>query len=418
MKNKNNAKTIFVSIIAICTASASVAQAQAQTQNQAVSFGDAIAGGKFQFDARLRYEYVDQIGLPNNANATTLRSKVNFHTKKFIGLAALIEVENITDLFGGEFNNTINGKTTYPVVADPNDTLLNRLFVEYSGINKTSIIIGRQTINLNNQRHVGAVGWRQNDQTFDAISFKNNSIANTEIFYTYSTQVNRVFGTNSAQGVWKDTQIHLLNLTYNSKSFGKLAAYNYSLDIPQAAALSTQTTGFRYEITKPIKGAKVGLGLEIANQKDFANNSANIDLNYYSIEPSFGLGNWQVKAQYESIEGNGVRAFQFPLGTNHAFDGWVDKFLTTPANGLIDLNIGLNYKVKSAYKLFDGAKLSIIYHDFASQNGGAKYGSELNGIIEQSFGKNISLGAKFGKYNANGLFTDTTKIMPYIGYKF
>lgn len=418
MKNKNNAKTIFVSIIVICTASAGVDQAQAQTQNQAVSFGDAIAGGKFQFDARLRYEYVDQIGLPNNASATTLRSKVNFHTKKFKGLAALIEVENITDLFGGEFNNTFNSKTTYPVVADPNDTLMNRLFVEYSGINKTNIIIGRQTINLNNQRHVGAVGWRQNDQTFDAISVKNTSLANTEIFYGYSTQVNRVFGTNSAQGVWKDTQIHLLNLIYDAKTFGKISVYDYLLDLPNAAALSTQTFGARYEIAKAFPNFKLGFNAEFANQKDYANNTANVDLNYYSVEPSISFGNWQIKAQYEAKEGNGTRAFQFPLGTNHAFDGWVDKFLSTPANGLIDANIGISYKARSSNKLFDGTKISIVFHDFEAQNGGLKYGSEWNAIIEQNFGKNYSAGIKIGKYEADNLFTNTTKIMPYFGLKF
>lgn len=131
---------------------------------------------------------------------------------------------------------TVNGKTTYPIVADPTDTLVNRLYVDYTGLPKTSVILGRQIINLNNQRHIGAVGWRQNDQTFDAISVKNNSIANTEIFYAYSTQVNRIFRLHSAQGTWKDTQIHLLNLSYDAKTFGKISVYDYLLDLPNAAA--------------------------------------------------------------------------------------------------------------------------------------------------------------------------------------
>lgn len=384
----------------------------------ASSLIDAISSGETHLDARLRYEYVDQAGISNNANATTLRTKLSYQTKKFNDLYGLIEFENISNLLGSDFNDTINGKTSYPVVADPNDTLVNRLLIGYNGIPKTAIILGRQNINLNNQRHVGAVGWRQNDQTFDAISFKNNSLPNTEIFYAYSNQVNRVFGTNSAQGTWKDTQIHLINLTYDSKAFGKFSLYDYLLDLPQAASLSTQTLGLKYDFVKPLKNSKLGLSAEFANQKDYANNSANVDLNYFSLEPSIAFGNWQIKAQYESIEGNGIRAFQFPLGTNHAFDGWVDKFLTTPINGLIDANIGVNYKVKSENKLLNGTKLALVYHEFEAQNGGAKYGSEWNALIEQSFGKNYSLGVKFGKYNADGLYTDTTKIMPYFGFKF
>lgn len=410
MKNTNLNLLLCTSFLAIC--SPIVANAQA------VSFFDAISNGQTHFDARLRYEYVKQLGIMNDASATTLRTKINYQTKRFNGISALIEFENITNLFGSNFNDTINGKTTYPIVADPNDTLVNRLYVDYTGLPKTSVILGRQIINLNNQRHIGAVGWRQNDQTFDAISVKNNSIANTEIFYAYSTQVNRIFGTNSAQGTWKDTQIHLLNLSYDAKTFGKISVYDYLLDLPNAAALSTQTFGARYEIVKALPNFKLGLNAEFANQSDYANNTANFDLNYYSVEPSISFGNWQIKAQYEAKEGNGIRAFQFPLGTNHAFDGWVDKFLTTPANGLVDANIGVSYKAKSPNKLLDGTKFSIVFHDFEAQNGGLKYGTEWNATIEQNFGKNYSAGIKIGKYEADNLFTNTTKIMPYIGLKF
>lgn len=138
-----------------------------------------------------------------------------------------------------------------------------------------------------------------------------------------------MFGTNSPQGIWKDTEIHLMNLSYDSKAFGKIITHRHLLDTPTAASLSTQMIGFRYEVSRPVENLIFEFGVEFANQRDYANNTANVDLNYYSLEPTLFLGNWQIRAQYESIEGNGIRAFQFPLGTNHAFDGWVDKFLTT-----------------------------------------------------------------------------------------
>ncbi len=402
----------------LATVASLIFAAPAMAADNATNLIDAITNGQTHFDARLRYEFVSQDGIANDANATTLRSRLNYQTKRFNGFSGLVEFENVTHIFGNDFNNTINGKTTYATVADPDDTLVNRLYVDYVGLPKTAITLGRQSINLNNQRHVGAGAWRQNDQTFDALSVKNNSLPNTEIYYAYATQVNRVFGTKSPQGVWKDTAIHLLNLTYDAKVFGKISAYDYLLDIPQAATLSTQTMGLRYDVVKPVNNLKLGLGAEYANQKDYANNSANVDLDYYSIEPSLAFGNWQIKAQYESLAGNGVRAFQFPLGTNHAFDGWVDKFLTTPVNGLIDANIGVSYKVKATNKLFDGTKITLVYHNFEAQKGDLKYGTEWNALIEQSFGKNYTVGVKLGKYEADKLFTNTTKIMPYLGLKF
>ncbi|WP_240008393.1 alginate export family protein [Pseudaquidulcibacter saccharophilus] len=402
----------------LATVASLIFAAPAMAADNATNLIDAITNGQTHFDARLRYEFVSQDGIANDANATTLRSRLNYQTKRFNGFSGLVEFENVTHIFGNDFNNTINGKTTYATVADPDDTLVNRLYVDYVGLPKTAITLGRQSINLNNQRHVGAGAWRQNDQTFDALSVKNNSLPNTEIYYAYATQVNRVFGTKSPQGVWKDTAIHLLNLSYDAKTFGKISVYDYLLDLPNAAALSTQTFGARYEIVKAHPTFKLGFNAEFANQKDYANNTANVDLNYYSLEPSISFGNWQVKAQYEAKEGNGTRAFQFPLGTNHAFDGWVDKFLTTPANGLVDANIGVSYKAKSPNKLLDGTKFSIVFHDFEAQNGGLKYGTEWNATIEQNFGKNYSAGIKIGKYEADNLFTNTTKIMPYIGLKF
>lgn len=153
-----------------------------QAQNVQIGLMDAITNGETHFETRFRNEYVGQVGVSNDANAFTLRTKINYKTKRFNGISALIEAENITNLSESNFNDSINGKTTYPIVADPNETLVNRFFVDCTGFPKTSVTIGRQTINLNNQRHVGAVGWRQNDQTPDAIPIKNNSLPKTEVF--------------------------------------------------------------------------------------------------------------------------------------------------------------------------------------------------------------------------------------------
>lgn len=398
------------------TLAAAQPPAPADTQSD---FARALSEGKLLFDARYRYEHVDQDGLANEANAHTLRTRLGYETGKFYDFSALVEFENVLGIGSERYNDTINGRTTYPVVADPEHTDVNRIQLSYTGIPDTAIVLGRQLINLDNQRFVGAVGWRQNDQTFDAVSVKNQTIADTTLFYAYSNQVNRIFGTDSPVGVWNHSDIHLINASYAGFAFGKLTVYSYLLDIPDSVALSSATYGLRFEGKHPVAESITGLlNLEYAHQNDHAGNPNNISFDYYAIEPGITWNQWMIKGLYESIEGDGTNAMQFALGTNHAFDGWVDKFLTTPANGLVDASIGVTYTAKCANTWLDGTKASVVYHDFSAERGSADYGTEWNALVEQTWEKRYTLGIKLGHYNADGLYTDTTKIMPYAQVKF
>lgn len=393
-----------------------------ETQSE---FTKALTGGKVLFDARYRYEYVDQDGLANEAHAHTVRTRLGYETGKFQDFSALMELENITGIGSERYNDTINGRTRYPTVADPEDTNVNRVQLSYTGLPQTNVTLGRQLINLDNQRFVGSINWRQNDQTFDAISVKNTSIKDATFFYAYSNQVNRVFGTDSPVGIWNKSNIHLINASYAGLPFGKITGYGYLLDIPDSRALSSATYGARFEGKHALVEGIAGLlNLEYAHQKDYADNPNSTSFNYYSVEPGVTFGQWTVKGQYESIGGDGVNsadtahAMQFPLGTNHAFDGWVDKFLTTPGKGLVDANIGVTYVAKSENAWLNGTKAMLVYHDFSAESGGANYGTEWNALVEQTFEKYYTAGIKFGHYNANRLYTDTTKIMPYMQVKF
>lgn len=386
-------------------------------------FSKALTEGKVLFDTRYRYEYVDQDGLPKTANASTIRTRLGYETGKFMGFSALMEVEAIRRLGGENYNNTINGKTTYPVVADPEDTAVNRLQLTYSGVPDTAVTVGRQVINLDNQRFVGAVAWRQNDQTFDAASITNKSIKDTTLFYAYSDQVNRVFGTDAKtganMGVWDHNNIHLMNASYAGLPFGKITGYSYLLDVDDAKTLSSATYGARFEGKYPIAQNVNGLfNFEYAHQTDYADNPSNFSHNYFSLEPGVTVGQWTVKGQFESIGSNGTHSMQFPLSTLHAFDGWVDKFLTTPVKGLVDANIGVTYVVKSENPYLNGVKAVVVYHDFSAEKDSTHYGTEWDAMLEQMFEKYYTVGIKVGSYNANALYTDTVKIMPYAQIKF
>ena len=148
-------------------------------------------------DVRYRYEYVDQDGIANGADASTFRVRLGASYSPIDKLSFLAELEANTPLGGEDYNSTTNGKTTYPVVADPDSTELNRAQVTFTGIPNTAVTFGRQRIILDNARFIGNVGWRQNEQTFDSLLVTNNSINDFTLKAGYIWNVHRIFGSQS-----------------------------------------------------------------------------------------------------------------------------------------------------------------------------------------------------------------------------
>ena len=123
--------------------------------------------GRYWIDVRLRSESVEQDSILEDASALTSRTRVGYETKNYRGLQFLIEAENISAV-RDDYNSTTNGNMQYSVVADPEGTEFNRIYLSYTDIPETSVALGRQKIILDNARFLGNVGWRQNEQTFDS----------------------------------------------------------------------------------------------------------------------------------------------------------------------------------------------------------------------------------------------------------
>ena len=87
------------------------------------------------------------------------------------------------------------------MVADPESYELNRLQLTQHRLpgHDASRSAGSASL-LDDHRFVGNVGWRQNEQTFDALRVVNKTVKNLTVDVTYLNQVNRVFGEDSPQG--------------------------------------------------------------------------------------------------------------------------------------------------------------------------------------------------------------------------
>ncbi|MEI8045213.1 MAG: hypothetical protein WCL11_27625, partial [Verrucomicrobiota bacterium] len=79
---------------------------------------------------------------------------------------------------------------------------------------------------------------------------------------------------------------------------------------------------------------------------------------------------------YEVLEGNGTIGFATPLATLHAFNGWADMFLSTPANGLKDFYLKAGYSLPADFVAAKSLNLSAIWHDHRTEALAQGIGSE------------------------------------------
>ncbi|WP_336980807.1 alginate export family protein [Altererythrobacter fulvus] len=357
-------------------------------------------------DANLRYEHVAQDGIAKDAEAVTLRLRLGAELK-ISGFSLLAEGEG-TGAIADHYNDTLpgNGVEPYPTVADPENIELNRLQVAYAG-KGFGITVGRQRIVQDNARFVGNVGWRQNEQTFDAVRAQA-ALGPVKLDAAYAISQRTVFGTDSPNEHF-DGDLVLLNAAADIKPV-KLGAFAYLIDYDTRLAFSSQTYGLRAAGSFKLGGGlALDLSASFATQSDLGGNPTAYSAEYYNFEAGLGLKGFALKAGYEELGSDGgVASFQTPLATLHAFNGWADLFLTTPAAGLRDYSIGASYKFAKV-KALPGLNAAVTWHSFESDFGGADYGSEWDASLGFKLGK-VGLLAKYASYHADGFGADTDKL--------
>jgi len=358
---------------------------------------------------RYRLELVDQDGFANDATASTLRVRAGVRTREWEGFSAHVEGEGIIRLGPEDFNDTVNGRTAFPVVADPQDLVLNQAYIRWQLPDRVDARVGRQVINLDNQRWIGSVGWRQNDQTFDAAFATAHPSVSTSLTYGYVWRVNRIFGPDSPMGIWRDNDIHMIRGSIDVADFGTISAYGYLLDIPDAPVNSSQTWGVRVAGRRPVGGnVTLTYAAEYARQRDHAGHPRDFSLSYLLVEPGVSVGPVALRVGYERLGGNGVDALQTPLATLHAFNGWADKFLRTPPNGLRDLYVDATVRPFRG-GLLQNSSFRVAYHDFRSTRGDMHYGRELDAQFSIPLRSGWSVALKYSDYDADRFAADTRK---------
>ncbi|MBT4162276.1 MAG: alginate export family protein [Gammaproteobacteria bacterium] len=372
------------------------------------SFGDALADGSVKLNLRYRFESVDQDGISKDASASTLKTRLTYKSASYKGASLVLEADSVTYLGSDRFNNTRNGETTFPVVADPDGAHINQAYFKFA-VGKGDVLVGRQRILIDGQRFVGGVGWRQNEQTYDAIRIKQKFTDNFDLDYSYVENVSRIFGPdNGAPADDLETDTHLLNLKYKLP-IGKLTGYYYAMDFDDAAAFSNSTLGVSYQHTFKSGDLSFPFRVEYATQDDDGDNPVSYSADYALVEVGVKKDKFLAKISHEVLEGSDTagESFRTPLATLHKWQGWTDKFLGTPTGGIEDTYLTFKYKT-----------LTVMWHEFDSETGSGNLGSELDIAWAYKFGKRYSLLLKYADYDADDHASDTRKAWVMLSASF
>ncbi|MEO5702284.1 MAG: alginate export family protein [Gammaproteobacteria bacterium] len=396
-------KRVRGSVAALCILLAGV-QFMATAQ-AASNILEAITYGQASGQLRYRYENVDQDAIDKDANASTLRTQLGYTTDNYLGFVTFVQLENVTVIGNELYNNTENGSTQYPVVADPDGTEINQAWLSYETPYSTTLKYGRQGFNLDNQRFVGTVNFRQNEQTFDAFSLISTTLPDTSIFYAHINNVNRIFGSDHPNPLLADTRTRtdLINVAYKGLSFGAITGYAYLFDLEKVPLTSHKDVGLRFDGNRKLQSnVKLLYTAEYTNQSDYADGADTVDADYGLASFGVDFKGFQVRANYELLTGDGVYAFQTPFATLHAFNGWADRFLITPRDGLQDIFISVS-------KTFHGVNLLGIYHDYSSDNLDYDFGTEWNFSAAKKVNKYFTVKAEYATYSADRNTNNVTR---------
>ncbi len=404
-------------VATMCGLAVSIAGAPVQAQDVSGALDKAVDDGRLIFTTRLRYEGAEQEGLPETANALTLGTRFGFETGDVGGFQFLLEFEDVREVFLDDFNSTTNGRTDFPVVADPNATELNRLQARYTGLDDVDATLGRQQIVLNNARFVGDVIFRQNQQTYDALRVRTTRLPGLDLQYIYIDQVQRIFGDDSAQGEFESNS-HVVQADA-ATPFGALSTYALLLDFDNAETLSSATYGARLTGARPLPaGLTAQYVAEYARQTAFADNPDEIGANYVHGDVVVRRNAVGFGGGVEILGAGEEASLQTPLATLHKFQGFADAFLVTPIDGVRDLyaKAVVNWATPPVGQKLVGA---VIYHDFTDDGGDLFYGREWDAVATLTATKRVTFELKAGFFNAEEAgFADLDRVWAAAQFTF
>ena len=356
----------------------------------------------FQNDVRLRFEQVGAAGETPGAEALTVRMRPSIELKASPRLSGVVELDLVSGLIDDDRNGffTRDGR---PVIPDPEGISLNRLQIDYAPTDSLTFTAGRQRLSLRNERFLGISDFRQNQQTYDAVTGQVALKDGVTVNAGYIWQVNRFIGERRAEGQL-DSESFFVAASLPSP-VGTLSAFHLDLDVDSDAEVFSQsrTSGIALDGRAFRNGVGVRWTGSLAVQyrggakPAFAEIGATIDWDDVSLA-----------LRAERLGSDDGVALQTPLGTLHRFNGAADVFTTTPIDGLQDLEVKATWRLGSLGSL-RATRVSLSYNDYTPAREGPTYGREWGALAATRIGP-VKLSLAWAGYDADSFAQDIDKI--------
>ena len=372
------------------------------------------AEGRILFESRLRSETVDQQGFAEQAYALTLRTRLGWRSPTAHGLQLLVEGEGVAVL-DDRYSAPVDPVPGRPAIADGETLELNRAQLRWTGLPDTEITLGRQRLVVGNSRFIGNSGWRQNEQTFDAVRVATTAFKPMTLTWAFADRVQRPLGHEHAQGIWRG-DIHLLQAEADTP-VGRLSGFGLAIDLDNAPAQSSITVGARLAGSRPLADElSLTWAGEYAVQRDNGANPADYVLNFRAAALGLQTPRWSAGLGYERFDGDGVSGFQTPLGSGHGFLGWSDVIVATPAFGVRDLFVRGQVSIPALGRT---ARLTAEAHAFHDADGAFELGRELDLSASLPINGHWSVELKAAHFEAgHPAFADTDKGWLILEYRY
>ncbi len=354
--------------------------------------------GSFYLEMIGRYEFAD-IDDVRDSHALTLRTVLGFGSRTWHGFSLLVEGESVLAADADWYFDGTGAPTGRSLVADPEDTDLNQLYLDYFHDEWTSgFRIGRQEIVLDDARFIGNVAWRQNFQSYDAVRLRTGlGRKDLVIEYLYLDEVRRIFGDRGRQPDF-DSDSHGARVRYTAFDGLEIVGFSYLLDFRNSPTNSAATYGVRAsgEIELDEVWA-LDWSLSYAHQFDFGVNPLDYDTGYVWSSASLAhatLGALTVGFELLGSDG-GDAVFVTPLATAHAFNGFADAFLDNGGpGGLRDAFVKLAPELPWKLESF------VTVHWFQSDDRSDSLGWEIDAVVARPIGRYVQVLAKTAYFDA------------------
>lgn len=368
-------------------------------------------------DVRLRSETVHQDGVATDAEALTLRVRAGA-VASIGGFSALAEGQGTLAIVPHYYDG-LHGAATRPLVGDPQNVALYRAQLQYK-TKAVTLTGGRQRISLDDERFVGAANFRQNGQTFDAARLEWTVLPGLKADVTYAAAVRTIWGVDG-RGVRPGAvggENVFANVGYKTP-LGTLIGFAYLVDQDSLAAqnyrLSNQNYGGRFAGAYPVaKGVKLNYALSYATQSNYRHNPNRYRATYYLIDGSLDVRKLRVGGGYEVLGaahgaegGVAFTSVQTPDATQFKFQGWTNRFLITPPNGVRDL-YGNGSLTIGDFGRIKAVTFQAVGHRFTSDRLGQHYGDELDLLASAKLGR-LAVSLRGADYWADKFATHTRK---------